>query len=253
MGNCWPSTTPLTLFKERGKIRARHLLEPNGTREFTSLFFVFISLTGSDLLNYLVVWYQRKYIDSMFCGAVWLKIFIHRLCLWDKKSQQQRLTIIQIYVFYWIIFQNKTSPFNSCRSYCRNVHRSDGGRGERVDGGLVCVDTERESTLMSQITVAYACSRKNKVQLNKGAHVSLDDEQLFLQAASCLWRLQLLILSLWILLLPSLSASLSSLLHIAGQFRRVWCFPLWSKKLWRISTACFGSDWRESNMVLNPW
>lgn len=103
----------------------------------------------------------------MFCGAIWLEIFIHQLCLWDKKSQQQRLTIIQIYGFYWIIFQNKTSPFNSCRSCCRNVHRSDGGHGERVSGGLVCVDTERESTLMSQTTVAYACSRKNKIQISK--------------------------------------------------------------------------------------
>lgn len=86
-----------------------------------------------------------------------------------KKSQQQWLTIIQIYVFYWIIFQNKTSPFISCPSYCRNVHQSDGGHGERANGGLVChcVDTERELTLMSQTTRAYACSRKKQNTKNK--------------------------------------------------------------------------------------
>lgn len=63
-------------------------------------------------------------------------------------------------LFYWIIFQSKTSPLNSCRSYCRNVHRSDGKHGERVNLGLVSLDTERESSLMSQRTVTYACFAK---------------------------------------------------------------------------------------------
>lgn len=55
-------------------------------------------------------------------------------------------------LFYWIIFNNKISPFNSCRSYCRNVHRSDDKQAERVNQGLVSEDTERESSQMSQST-----------------------------------------------------------------------------------------------------
>lgn len=116
-------------------------------------------------------------IVQLFSCAVLEEIYSHSVCfVWlygsrylFKKSRQQWLTIIQIYVFYWIIFQNKTSPLISCRSYCRNVHQPEGGHGERANGGLVCVDTWRELTLMSQTTGAYTCSRKNKIQIIKSS------------------------------------------------------------------------------------
>lgn len=88
---------------------------------------------------------------------VWMNMFTC-YCGWKVKlikkqqAQQSSLQSYKYMLFYWIIFHNKISPFNACRSYCRNVHRSDGKQAERVNQGLVSEDTERESSLMSQST-----------------------------------------------------------------------------------------------------
>lgn len=127
-------------------------------------------------------------------------------------------------LFYWIIFQNKSSPFNSRRSYCRNVHRSDGKHGERVNRGLVSVDTERESSLMSQRTVTYACFAKK--------NVTLDNEQLLLQTAGmplepanpdCSF---VSLLSLF----PFLECRFVVIIAYCVVFLPVCCSPKWSKK-----------------------
>lgn len=91
-------------------------------------------------------------------------------------------------LFYWILYQNKTPPFISCRSYCRNVHRSDGNHGERVNWGHVSVDTERESSVRSQRTLKYACFAKT-TKLRKKNN-PCQSGQLVILIADCHYSLQ---------------------------------------------------------------
>lgn len=136
-------------------------------------------------------------------------------------------------LFYWILYQNKTSPFISCRSYCRYVHRSDGNHGERVNWGHVSVDTERESSVRSQRTLKYACFAKTTKLRKKKQPMSV------ILIADCHYSLQVVSAVSVLDLFPLLECRLVVLVAYCWSLLLLCCFLAYPEKPERPCFCCF--------------
>lgn len=170
-----------------------------------------------------------SHIKGQICSS-WIKEEIGK----KKKKKTKQGHCLQSYkymLFYWIIFQNKTSPFNSYRSYCRNVHRSDGKHEDRVNRGLFSVDTKREGVISNAPKNSDICMLYKK-KINKQKH-PCHSRQWAVISAGCWLPLEpanpdYTFVSL--LSFPPLSAGVWFNIAYCMVFPPACCFPKWLEK-----------------------